>query len=280
MNTAERVVDILDLLASAGGGPCGISEISRELKIGKNNIFRILSALELKGWVQQDTETKKYAITGAMAEVAFRALFQLDIQKVSLPYLRELQSVTGETSALHIKIELQRMCIHSMPSNNPIRHMVEVGTGSPLWYGSGGKAILAFMSVDEIEAVFKIFTDTGVSELASGQPVTVDSLREQLDLIRTQGFALGSGERFTGVCGVSAPIFNHTQNVIGCISVSGPAARFEEQKALHHSGLIVESARKISSIMGAKVGVNPYNPKAAKHVGVFPADGVPAPESL
>lgn len=278
MNTAERVVDIVDLLASAPG-PCGISEISRQLKIGKNNIFRILSALEHKGWVQQDNDTKKYAITGAMAEVAFRALFQLDIQKVSLPYLRELQSATGETSALHIKVELQRMCIHSMPSSNPIRHIVEVGTGSPLWYGSGGKAILAFMSADEIEAVFNIFTNSGVSELPSGQPITVDTLREQLDLIRTQGFALASGERFTGVCGVSAPIFNHTQNVIGCISVSGPEARFDKEKALHYSGLIVENARKISSIMGAKTGAEPDKP-TAEYVSVFPADGVSVPEPL
>jgi DNA-binding IclR family transcriptional regulator len=262
MNTAERVVDILDLLASAAG-PSGISEISRQLKIGKNNIFRILSALEIKGWVQQDFETKRYALTGAMAEVAFRALFQLDIQKVSLPYLRELQAITGETSALHIKVELQRICIHSIPSSNPIRHMVEVGAGSPLWYGSGGKAILAFMSEEETKAVLDIFSSSGVSELASGQAVTVKSLLDQLDLIRAQGFALASGEHFTGVCGVSAPIFNHTQSVIACISVSGPETRFERERALHYSGLILEKARNISSIMGAKVGAEPDNANAA-----------------
>ncbi len=261
MNTAERVVDILDLLASAGG-PSGISDISRQLKIGKNNIFRILSALEDKGWVHQDLDTRRYSLTGAVAEVAFRALAQLDIQRVSLPYLRELQSVTGETSALHIKVELQRMCISCVPSSNSIRHMVEVGAGSPLWYGSGGKAILAFMPEDEIKAVLDIFAGSGVSELASGQTVTVKWLLEQLDLIRNQGFALAAGERFAGACGVSAPIFNHTQNVIGCISVSGPEARFGREKALDYSGLIVEKARHISSIMGAKTETEPDNVEA------------------
>ena len=269
MNTSERVVDILDLLASEAG-PCGISEISRQLGIGKNNVFRILSALELKGWVQQDFETKKYALTGAMAEVAFRALLHLDIQKVSLPYLRELQSITGETSALHIKVELQRICINSVPSSNPIRHIVPVGTGSPLWYGSGGKAILAFMSDEEIKAVLNIFTSSGISELPSGQAITVKSLLGQLVAIRKQGFAVASAERFAGVCGVSAPIFNHTQNVIGCISVSGPEARFDREKALQHSGLVVEKARRISSIMGAKAGADPDNANAAASAAVIP----------
>jgi IclR family KDG regulon transcriptional repressor len=252
MNTAERVVDILDAVASAGV-PCGVSELSRQLKIGKNNIFRILSALEDKGWLEQDTETKKYRLTGAMAEVAFRALSQLDIQEISTPYLHELQQMTGETSALVMRVELQRTFISSVPSNQSVRHVVPVGERSELWRGSGGKAILAFMTEDEIEAVLRQFIDSGVSVLAAGQAVTVESLRAELAQIRDQGFAAVAGERTSGVCGVSAPIFNHQQKVVGAISVSGPMNRFDMEKALQYSTLIMEKAKKISSILGARV---------------------------
>ena len=252
MNTAERVVDILDAVASAGV-PCGVSELSRQLKIGKNNIFRILSALEDKGWLEQDTETKKYRLTGAMAEVAFRALSQLDIQEISTPYLHELQQMTGETSALVMRVELQRTFISSVPSNQSVRHVVPVGERRELWRGSGGKAILAFMTEDEIEAVLRQFSDSGVSVLAAGQAVTVESLRAELAQIRDQGFAAVAGERTSGVCGVSAPIFNHQQKVVGAISVSGPMNRFDMEKALQYSTLIMEKAKKISSILGARV---------------------------
>jgi len=40
--------------------------------------------------------------------------------------------------------------------------------------------------------------------------------------------------------------------VVGCISVSGPMSRFDREKALQYSTLIVEKAKKISSILGAK----------------------------
>jgi IclR family transcriptional regulator, KDG regulon repressor len=252
MNTAERVVDILDAVASADG-PCGVSELSRQLKIGKNNIFRILSALEEKGWLEQDTETKRYRLTGAMAEVAFRALSQLDIQQISTPYLHELQQMTGETSALVIRVELERTFISSVPSNQAVRHVVPMGERRELWRGSGGKAILAFMTEDEIEAVLRQFSDSGVSVLAAGQAVTVESLRAELAQIRKQGFAAVAGERTSGVCGVSAPIFSHKQVVVGAISVSGPMTRFDMEKALQYSTLIMERAKKISSILGAKV---------------------------
>jgi IclR family KDG regulon transcriptional repressor len=244
MNTAERVVDILDAVASAGV-PCGVSELSRQLKIGKNNIFRILSALEDKGWLEQDTETKKYRLTGALS--------QLDIQEISTPYLHELQQMTGETSALVMRVELQRTFISSVPSNQSVRHVVPVGERSELWRGSGGKAILAFMTEDEIEAVLRQFIDSGVSVLAAGQAVTVESLRAELAQIRDQGFAAVAGERTSGVCGVSAPIFNHQQKVVGAISVSGPMNRFDMEKALQYSTLIMEKAKKISSILGARV---------------------------
>lgn len=252
MNTPERVIDILDTLASAAG-PCGVSEISRHLGIGKNNVFRILSALESKGWVQQDAETKKYSLTGAMAEVALRALSHLDIQKVSLPYLHELQQATGETSAISIRVELERMFINCIPSNHNIRHIVTVGERRQLWYGSGGKAILAFMAEEEIEAVLDKFSRSGVSVLPGGQAVTIESLRDELAQIRKQGYAVAAGERQSEVCGVSAPIFNHNHNVVGCISVSGPMSRFNRDRALQCSGLVMEKAQKISSILGAKV---------------------------
>ena len=62
-----------------------------------------------------------------------------------------------------------------------------------------------------------------------------------------------AGERTSGVCGVSAPIFNHQQKVVGAISVSGPMPRFDMEKALQYSTLIMEKAKKISSILGARV---------------------------
>ncbi len=253
MNTPERVVDILDTLASASGS-CGVSEISRQLGIGKNNVFRILSALEAKGWVQQDSETRRYSLTGAMAAVALKALSQLDIQRVSLPYLHELQQATGETSALSIRVEMERIFIHCVSSNQTVRHVVSVGERRELWFGSGGKAILAFMNVDEIEAVLNRFSRSGVSVLAGGQTVTLESLRAELAQIKQQGYAIAAGERYSEVCGVSAPIFNHDQKVVGCISVSGPVSRFDKPKALEHSTLLVEKAKKISSVLGAKVG--------------------------
>lgn len=177
-----------------------------------------------------------------------------------MPYLVELLAISGETSALDIRVALERMFINCIPSSHNVRHIVTVGERSPLWVGSGGKAILAFMTDEDIKAVLNIFSDSGVSVLANGQPITVESLNAELAQIRKQGFALAAGERFPDVCGVSAPIFNHNQEVIGCISLSGPISRFDGERALQHSSLVMEKAQNISWILGANVRIGSSSP--------------------
>ena len=253
MNTPEKVVAILEAMALADG-MSGISDLSRQLGVGKNNIFRILSALVDKGWVTQDDESKKYGLTGAMAGVAFRALSQLDIQKISAPHLEDLAHITGETSALTVRVELERMFLNYVPSVHEIRQVVPLGRRLKLWKGSGGKAMLAFMSEEDIQTVLNQFVEETKDEdtqNASGQLVTVESIREELALIKQRGFAVGSGERTSGIVGISAPIFNHKNEVAGAISVSGPLPRFDTEKALNCSEFLMGKAKMISSALGS-----------------------------
>ena len=251
MNATERVVDIVETLAAASGA-CGVSEISRQLGIGKSSVYRTLAALEDSGWVQQDSETRKYSLTGALARVGFNALSQLDIQEVASPHLHHLQDVTGETSALCLRTDLERVYIDSVPSTHELRQVLTLGKRFNLWYGSAGKVMLAFMPEEEIEAVLAKF-------MASDDPVVrpsqsaMEALRAELAEIRRQGFSAGLGQRNTQVCSVAAPIFNHEQKVVASLVVSGPLPRFNLELALHCSTLVADEARKISRSLGAEI---------------------------
>jgi len=249
MNTSERVIDIIELLASAAG-PCGVSEISRQLGIGKNSTFRILSALEERGWIQQDVETKKYSLTGTLAGIAYKALSLLDIQRVSLPYLHELEAITGETSALCIRVNQERMFVNSVPSHHEVCRIVPLGIRHNLWYGSAGKVMLAFMPEAEVDTVMQTYKDTNDPVTPASQ-TAIEALRKELIEIRKQGFAIGAEERSASVCGVAAPIFNHEQNVVGSLGVSGPMPRFNVDLALQYGPIVKDKAKKVSTLLGA-----------------------------
>ncbi|MGB9859830.1 MAG: IclR family transcriptional regulator C-terminal domain-containing protein, partial [Moorellaceae bacterium] len=77
-------------------------------------------------------------------------------------------------------------------------------------------------------------------------------LKQELDKVREQGFALDRGELEEGVRCVAAPIKNHEQRVLAALSVSGPSSRITDDLL---QGKLVEAVRaaavSISEVLGS-----------------------------
>ena len=56
----EDALNIIELLRKKYY--MGVSELSKELKLNKNKVFRIIATLELKGIVELDKETGQYKL--------------------------------------------------------------------------------------------------------------------------------------------------------------------------------------------------------------------------
>ena len=251
MNNAQKVAQIVEYLASSDT-PIGISEISKVLGIGKSNTSKIIYALRDQGWVQQ-LQDEKYSLTGVLIGLGSKVAENMNVITVSNPFLSLLHNSINETVSLSTRLDYQRVYVAHVPSTQGLRAVVPLGERKELWFGAApAKAILAFMNDDEIEIVLKRFKESGMSVLASGQPISVEILKEQIEKIRRDQYAISVGENNVGMCSLAAPIFGHKNEIIGALGISGPIFRFTVQKAESHSGLIVELAQKISSIMGAK----------------------------
>jgi DNA-binding IclR family transcriptional regulator len=250
MNTTERVIVILKYIA-ASNNPVSVADISKELKLSKNNVFRVTTALANEGWIEHNSESKKFTLTGAMVGLGFKALSRLDIQNISIPHLFELQELSGETSTLSMRMGLQRMFINQVPSSHEIRHVVQIGKRVELWHGASGRAMLAFLNNSVIEEVFQRFVQSGNSILASGQAISTQIIKDQLEIIRMRGYEIALGESVTGVCAIAAPIRGTYSDIVGAIAVAGPLPRFNPEKAEEISTLVKKAADAISSKMGA-----------------------------
>lgn len=259
MDTTERVIAIIGCPA-LGKGPCGVTEISKELGLSKSSAYRVLSSLKRAQWVAQDPKTKKYNLGTRVLELGLSMVSQLDLRSASLPYLNELRSTTHEAAMLSARVGLERIFIDQLQSNHEVRQVVELGRRFPLWLGAPGKAMLAFMEESEIEMVIDNLRKLGVHILASGQVLDIDRLREELAKIRRQGFAVTVGERLIATPAVAAPIFGRDQGVVGAISVGGPLPTFSVDQAVRYGPLVSQVSSKISLQLGnASENVGPDN---------------------
>ena len=246
----QRLIEIVNYLATSDR-QYGVTEVSRELKIPKATVYRILSALVDAHWVDKNPESRRYGLSDVFLQMGLSQLSRHNLRRVSLPFLNNLQSLTHESAALSVRIGLERMFIETVESESEIRIIVPLGLRIALWSGAIGKVMLAYMQDEEKEQVISKLTQDGVKVYPTGLALRISELADELRDIEKQGYAVGSGERVPDAYAAAAPIFNKGGRVTGAISIHGPAPRFTLDSAISNAPPVCDAARKISLQMGA-----------------------------
>src|SRR5262245_51999453 len=85
----DRALMILEMLASARKG-LTLSEISRNLGIGRSSVFYILTSLEQHGYVTRPDPRGRFVFTPKLFDLANTSLVGLGIRQQAAPDLRIL----------------------------------------------------------------------------------------------------------------------------------------------------------------------------------------------
>ena len=242
---AGRVADVL-LTFMEGPRSLGVSAIARELDLSKAVVHRILKSLAERGLLTPDASTRGYHLGPAAAALGARALRESDLRTVAMPVLRELQRATGETTTVSAYIPGGRVYLDQVESAREIKMTVELGRRFPLHAGSSSTCILAFLPPDVQQAVLSGPLDRLTSNTVSDS----ERLRDRLQTIRRNGFAMSDGERQEGAGSVAAPVFGVDGTVQGAISICGPVARVDTTTREHFVPLLTDAADRISRRLG------------------------------
>lgn len=251
MSSAKDTAAILTYLAG-NKEPQKLTEISKRLHISGSTAYRILTALKDIEWVFQDPDTKRYRSGIGLFELALTLISHLDLRSVAAPFLEILSGKVKEGVTLSARIGLERIYVSHIQSDHELQHMVSWGKRLPLWCGAPGKAIFAYLSEAEADAVLSGLKRSGPHSFASGRRINERKLRQELSEVRKQGFAVSSGERVAGTISVAAPIFDQEDRVVGAISVGAPELRLSLDTAIGFGPLVREMAEGISLRLGKK----------------------------
>jgi DNA-binding IclR family transcriptional regulator len=221
-----RSVDrAIDVLLALGRGPRRLTEVSTDVALSKPTTYRLLYTLKLKGMVLQDHMTGDYRLGPA----CFRLMASMVNGNAGFPMdataaLAALRDDTNETVTVHVLAGPSRICVQELPSPHAIRYTAGLGATAPVYSGSAGKVLLAFLPERERELTLQSLrlvpmTANTITDLAT--------LRNELDHVVETGTATSVGERVAGAVGVSAPVFDASGRILAAISVLGPADRLD-----------------------------------------------------
>lgn len=245
----DRAMSILEFLASHAG-PCGVSDIARELKLPKNSVFRILVTLHARGYVERGAGEKTYGLSRKLLSLGYAAIDEATLVEKSLDVMRRLRDLTRETVLLGALIDNRGTILEQVPSMEPVKFLINVGHCFPLHTAAPGKALLAFLPPEEREAIldtmpFTRFNDRTITDK--------DRFRSVLNDVRTKGYAVDRGEELDSLNCVAAPVFNHRGRPLASIWITGPSFRLREEDFPHLAQLVVERAEVISRRFGYSI---------------------------
>lgn len=248
VQSVDRALSILEVISDYSEG-LGVTEISDKVGLHKSTVHRLLATLIYKGYVTQDSKTNKYMITLKLFELGNKKVEEMDILVISKPYIRELMTRVNEVVHLVIREGNEIVYVDKVEANNTIRMASTIGRRSPLYCTSVGKAILAQLSEEEIE---EIWSSSKIEKLTKYTITNLYDMKEELEIVREQGYAVDDEENEMGVRCVGAPIFNIFGEVEGAISISGPTIRVTRDKVDELAKEVTKCAKMISRTLGYK----------------------------
>lgn len=248
----QSVAHALDVLEEFKGDAVelGVTELSKKLKLHKNNIFRLLATLEARGYIEQNKSTENYRLGLKSLELGQTFIRQMGLLRQARPSLEKLADRTNETSYLAIMRNQDVVYLDVVEANQTVRVAPRVGLRLPPYCTAVGKVLICSESEEEIRRRLPEQLVKRTSKTITDPKALVDHLRK----VAKQGYAIDDEEFEEGVRCIAAPIRDYTGNVVAAISISGPAIRMPDKKIVEElAPAVKEAAEEISRRLGFEV---------------------------
>jgi DNA-binding IclR family transcriptional regulator len=233
----------------------GVSELSRRLRLHKNNVFRLLATLEEHGYIEQSLETERYRLGTRCLELSQSFARGNALLQRAHPILNELALKSGETTHLAVLRDQEAVHLDGVQPERMLLTGLRVGDRLPVNCTALGK-VLVSCSGEATREGFVASMTPGVflNARTENTIVDIDKLLEEFDRVAEQGFALDLEECETGMCCAAAPVYDASGKLAGAISISGPASRLSRETLQSESSRwAVSAAEQLSLELGHRL---------------------------
>ncbi|TQJ34094.1 IclR family transcriptional regulator [Arthrobacter sp. SLBN-122] len=245
VQSVERALTVLEILAREGHA--GVSEIAEEMGIHKSTVSRLIGSLVSREMVHQNTERGKYQLGFGILRLASSIPGRLSLVHEARPVLESLAEEFKETVNLAVLRSNYAVNVDQAMGPSTLATYDWVGSLTPLHATSSGKVLLAALDAGERDRILK---EAGLGERTSRTITSRKELDAQLLEVAAKGYAVVREEFEIGLNAVAVPVYNHQGEVLGALSISGPAFRFDPEQTPGLLEKLKEAGLKVSANMG------------------------------
>jgi len=245
ITSVQRCLRLLSLFAQAADG-LSASEVAKQSGLPVSTVHRFLVNLENAGFLAYGNN-EKYHLGISSFSIGRAALVQLDIRRLSLPYLQELNRSTRETIHLTVRNGLSAVYVEKLDSPEKLRIFSHIGASVPLYCTAVGKILLAYLPPKDLEGILQ---QIELRRLTSNTIHDPAELLRHLQRVRKNGYAFDLEEHEAHIRCVAAPIWDSNGAVNASLSLTAPVVRMGLPRLRELAPLVQEAGLRISRELG------------------------------
>lgn len=241
----ERMMSVLDALAGHPD-PVSLKQLAAETGLHPSTTHRILGAMTQSGFVER-AEAGTYRLGIRLLELGNVVRSRLNIRDAAMPLMQKLHKQIGESVNLGTRQGDEIIYVERTSSGRSSVKVVHlIGARAPLHVTSVGKLYLAEARSSDVRAYAE---RTGLPRYTPASITTLTALEAELARIRKDGVSHDNEEIETGLRCIAAPVRDDTGVIVGGLSISAPAERYDPKWA--------PIVRQVADELSATLGYSP-----------------------
>ncbi|GGN23499.1 hypothetical protein GCM10011609_76380 [Lentzea pudingi] len=199
-------------------GPLRVSEAADRLGVSASTAHRLLSMLVYRSYAEQRPDRSYEAGAALRPAAATRAPVAL-LRQVAVPHMHALMAAVQESVNLVVLAGTEARFVTTAECTQTLRVGSRAGHTLPARLTSCGKAILAAMRPADVTALYE---DSSDADLVS--------LRRELTLVRTRGFAINNQSTEAGLVALGVAVCDSQGRPIAGVAIAMPSIRFRRDR--------------------------------------------------
>ena len=205
-------------------GSAGVSELADCLGVAKSTVHNHLATLLAYEYVERDGDQFRIGIR--FLDHGGHARANLPGSELIKGKTQEVADQTGELVQYLVEEHGRGVFVFREAGDQAVRTKTRLGRRVYLHHVSAGKAMLAHMPAERVEAII----DRHGLPPKTDQTITdPDALLDHLQDIREQGYVFDKEEHIRGLYSLGVPVQLADDTLIGALSIAAPPHRIENE---------------------------------------------------
>jgi len=244
--SVKKAFKILSAVSDSSNG-LGISDLSKQLKIGKSTVHGITSALEELGVLVRDPLYKRYTVGYSLMELCRSAYSKIELKDLARKPMEKLMEKVGETVFLGVLNGDHITIVDVVESRNEMKITSPPGTRLPLFAGAAGRVLLSQIEEEKAKGIVQ---KKGLVRYTSKTVIDHRQFLREIEKAREQGYAVDDEEYILGVRAVAAPLL-FASSPPAALWVVGFTSTMDDHKM---KAVIRESRETVQDVKGSLGG--------------------------